>query len=310
MELHYHHSPQGNFGDDLNPWLWDRLLPGWRDWPSDRVLLGVGTLINSTLAERGGSRPCRYLVAGTGVGYGGGALPDLSDRARWDVRALRGPESAERLGLPSSLGLLDPAAMVADFPEFHSITKGSRPLFIPHEGSADRHDWAAACAVAGLDYASPRWPPTRVIAAIAGAGSVLAESLHAAVIADAFRVPWRPVRIGWQFHAPKWRDWAAALEIPLGAIPPLFPALERVNAAARPSLALLRRHGASGPASGRGEARPAHPWRLAVERRGLARALARRLRDRPYLSDPNVFDRQKARYAEVLDAIRRDYGTT
>lgn len=308
MELLYHHAPRGNFGDDLNPWLWDRLLPGWRGWTSGRVLVGVGTLLNATLTDRDGDPPRRYLVAGAGVGYGGEALPDMTDADRWDIRALRGPHSARRLGLPNALGLLDPAAMASDFPEFHSITTGSHPLFIPHEASVDRHDWAAACAEAGIAYASPRWPPIRVIAAIAGAGSVLAESLHAAILADAFRVPWRPVRIGWQIYEPKWRDWAAALEIPLAALPPLFAGLERVNDAVRPTVRLLRACRAEGGAPVSPGRPAAHPLRLALERSLLAPALARRLRDRAYLSDPAICVRQRDRYAEVLETIRRDYG--
>ena len=27
MKLYYYKAPLGNFGDDLNPWLWPRLLP-------------------------------------------------------------------------------------------------------------------------------------------------------------------------------------------------------------------------------------------------------------------------------------------
>jgi hypothetical protein len=36
---------------------------------------------------------------------------------------------------------------------------------------------------------------------------VLAQSLHAPIVADAFRVPWRALR-GSHFNALKWTDWA------------------------------------------------------------------------------------------------------
>jgi len=58
--LYYHQDPQRNFGDDLNPWLWQRLLPGQFSGTvahdprargvvaDDEVLfVGIGTLINT-----------------------------------------------------------------------------------------------------------------------------------------------------------------------------------------------------------------------------------------------------------------------
>ena len=45
MKLHYYKAPQGNFGDGLNEWIWDRLIPGWRNWDEDATLLGVGTIL-------------------------------------------------------------------------------------------------------------------------------------------------------------------------------------------------------------------------------------------------------------------------
>ena len=37
MKLHYFHSPHGNFGDDLNGWLWPKLLPGLWDEGEDDI---------------------------------------------------------------------------------------------------------------------------------------------------------------------------------------------------------------------------------------------------------------------------------
>ncbi|PJN96058.1 hypothetical protein CNY89_04815 [Amaricoccus sp. HAR-UPW-R2A-40] len=73
MELCYHRAPLGNFGDDLNAWLWDELSPGWRDWAADRVLVGVGTLLNTDLERRVGPGR-RFLVAASSL---------------WDGRSLR-----------------------------------------------------------------------------------------------------------------------------------------------------------------------------------------------------------------------------
>ena len=66
---------------------------------------------------------------------------------------------------------------------------------------------------------------------------MLAESLHAAIIADAFRVPWIPVRIGHKFLAGKWTDWAAGIGVTLQDAAPMFPLLERTFSLPQTALA-------------------------------------------------------------------------
>jgi succinoglycan biosynthesis protein ExoV len=314
MDLYHHESARGNFGDDLNLWIWDGLLPGWRDWDPEAVLVGVGTLLSSTFIDREAARPRRYLVAGSGVGYGDGRTPDVSDKARWDVRCLRGPRSARSLGLPEEMGVLDPAVMLADFPEFQAIPKAGPPIFVPHESTVVRHDWTRACAEAGLDYVSPRGDAKEIVGRIAGAPLVLAESMHAAIIADAFRTPWIALRIGPKFHLDKWRDWAASLAIPLHDVPPLFPVEERLFALPRATLAALRaRRGAAlaaAPRVGADHDRP--PGRIArlqhgIEARHVAAALRRHMRRPPSLSNPSKLAAQMNRYRDVLEGVRHDY---
>jgi succinoglycan biosynthesis protein ExoV len=321
LELYYHKSVLGNFGDDLNSWLWDDLLPGWRGWDPDRVLLGVGTLISSTFLDRAATRGRRFLIAGAGVGYGDGRLPRMDDAAVWDVRSLRGPYSARSLGLPETMGVIDPAVMIATLPGHAPGAATGQPLFVPHESTVDRHDWATACAQAGIDYVSPREESRAVIARIATASTVLAESMHAAILADAYRVPWIPVRIGPRFLARKWLDWAASLAVPLHDIPPLFPVEERAFALPRGALAAYRlrraaRRPAAIPAIGAvGAATPARPFAPGIEDRlqalvegtHLAAALRAQLRRRPYLSEESRLAERIDRYGAVLEGIRHDY---
>ena len=164
-------------------------FPGWRDWDNDTSLIGVGSLITTNLELPAG----RKVVVGAGAGYG--RTPVLGPD--WDVRFVRGPRTAASLELPGVRrhhrhggALRAPAALLR-----HAGT-GRRPILVPHWMSDrdPRYDWPAMTAAAGVDYLSPRGPSTSVIASIAAAPLVLAKSLHAAVIADAFRVPWRPVR--------------------------------------------------------------------------------------------------------------------
>ena len=45
MQPFYWESAHGNFGDDLNLWLWDFLLPGFREVHPEVLLVGVGTCL-------------------------------------------------------------------------------------------------------------------------------------------------------------------------------------------------------------------------------------------------------------------------
>lgn len=266
MELFYFPDKHGNFGDDLNQWIWDGLLPGWREAAPDHVLVGVGTLINDVM-PRGRTK----IIAGSGVGYGALPAPDLMAECRFF--SVRGPHSAARLGLPPEKGIADPAIMLPEFPEFQGIAKSGPPIFVPHHTSIWRHDWNRICARGGIDFVSPQGEAHEVIRRIAAAPFVLAESMHAAIIADAFGTPWQTVVFSDKFLASKWLDWGDSLGLTI-EFPDALPMLDR-----------LRRSSRSGPATTKHDTKTltfaptsAAPQRSVKARlRGLARVSALRL---------------------------------
>jgi succinoglycan biosynthesis protein ExoV len=65
MQLYYFKVHHGNFGDDLNPWLWPQLLPELMQGAGDELLVGIGTLLNHRLP----AAPLKH-VFGSGHGYG------------------------------------------------------------------------------------------------------------------------------------------------------------------------------------------------------------------------------------------------
>lgn len=313
MDLIYFKDPSGNFGDDLNEWVWDSLLPGWRSWDETVSLVGVGTLLNAERLDR--LRDNRLLIAGSGVGYGD--VPALPLPSVWDVRSVRGPQSARLLNFPDSKGLLDPAIMIPEFAEFRAIKTTGRPIFIPHHTSMGRHDWAEVCRNAGANFVSPSDDAKEVIRRIAAAPLVLAESMHAAILADSFRVPWIPVSISPWFNAAKWNDWGESLELTF-AITPLFPQLDSIARFLRNRL--RRQPSSKGTAAAGKGAGPSESQNTAMkpQYRNTARrrlehlVVARRIRtilgQTPYLSDPAILADRKARYEKVLAGIRADYG--
>ena len=64
MKLHWCELPQGNFGDDLNPWLWPRLLPDLED-AAGPEFVGIGTLLHRRLERESADR----VIFSTGAGY-------------------------------------------------------------------------------------------------------------------------------------------------------------------------------------------------------------------------------------------------
>src|SRR5262245_15359954 len=101
MRLHYYRATPANFGDDLNDYLWSRLLPAnFFDSNADVLFLGVGTLLNRHLPQNR-----RFWVLGTGAGYG----DPPAHLSRFKIFALRGPRTAQALGVSSDLVATDAA---------------------------------------------------------------------------------------------------------------------------------------------------------------------------------------------------------
>ena len=196
-----------NFGDDLNPWMWPRLLPDVFDDDDSVVVFGIGSIISHRQ-----DGPALKIVLGSAFVAEYGRLPDLSGD-RWRFYFVRGPDTAAALGLDPALGVGDAAILLRTLLPPGS---GNGPIcFMPHWESLEWGYWAEACDQAGVTLIDPRWPVARVLAAIAGARLMICEAMHGAIVADALRVPWTPVLPLETRHRAKWRDWAGALNIPL-----------------------------------------------------------------------------------------------
>lgn len=202
MRIYHWQSEHGNFGDDLNQFLWPHFMPELVDDDPDTLLVGVGTVLSDDLpAAR------RRIVLGSGIGYG--RLPADLDAPCWDIRAVRGPLSARVLGRPD-LAAADPAVLLPLMPDFPAPPARAGTVFVPHWTTAAAGSWQAACAAAGVEFLDPRGDAHDVIRRIAAADRVIAESMHGAIVADAFRVPWVAVVTGRDTPF-KWHDWAGAL---------------------------------------------------------------------------------------------------
>lgn len=210
MKLFYYkfqnRFPDGrNFGDDLNPWLWKKLLPGVLDEDENTLFVGIGTLLNENLPKAG-----RTVVFGTGVGYH--KPPNIDDS--WTIYCLRGLLSAQALGVSSELAITDGAVLIRRLFSATS-SKVHRFAYMPHVVQAYRNGkaWNEVCEQLGFKYIDPRWSIEQVLSAISQTEILLAEAMHGAIVADALRVPWIPIRTSSNILEFKWRDWCSSLGV-------------------------------------------------------------------------------------------------
>lgn len=287
------HCVNRNFGDALNPWLWNRLLPGFLDRDASTLFVGIGTILDGRVP----AEPTK-VVFSSGTGYG--PPPQLDDR--WHFFCVRGPLTAGRLGLPADRAVTDGAALL---PLVFDGTRQRRRgiAFMPHHFSKQHYDWRPLSRRLGLTYLDPDAPVSRLLEQIAGAELVLTEAMHGAIVADTLRVPWVALSIYEHINGFKWDDWCQSMEVSYR--PELVPPLTD-NWSQRPDRRLrgyLRRVMATGSLVRMGrEDRPISPL---VEIERTADRLAE-VRDRavPMLSADQVLQERTQLLRERLGEVR------
>lgn len=226
MKLFYYKSEVGNFGDDLNEWLWSRFIPdGWSD--ESRVLFsGIGTIIGNPTPPAD-----KIIIFSSGVGYS--PVPRDFHSSRFDIRAVRGPLSAKMLGLDATKVVADGALLLSQLPEFVPLPEEQRSgvLFVPHYEALSDPVWKQIAAKAGVELLDPRDESKSVVSRIRSSKLVIADSMHAAIVADTMRVPWVPVATSYASNTFKWLDWSMALGVSYNPelLPPPTLALDHNN---------------------------------------------------------------------------------
>lgn len=201
---------QPNFGDELNLWLWDKLIPGILDENEHTAFFGIGTLLNNLVDERTPNAHKR-VAFGTGVGYNKG-IPKIDDS--WTIYCVRGPISAYKLGLPPEMAVTDGAALI------RRVYKPTAPklykfAYMPHftQSIIGNDSWSDVCEQIGFKYIDARWPLEQILAAISQTEVILTEAMHGAIIADALRVPWISVHSTSTVLPFKWVDWCESIRV-------------------------------------------------------------------------------------------------
>lgn len=296
MKLHYFKDPQGNFGDDLNPWLWQRLIPDLLDDRAEELFVGIGTLINHRLP----AAPLKHIF-GSGLGYG--KPPPLDNRIVF--HAVRGPETARALGLPPEKAITDAAVLVRAVGCPKPTAKTHRFGLILTGQTINDYDWEPVCRELGMRFISCHWDVETVLRAMAECETMLCEAMHGAIVADALRVPWIPVSCNDDILAFKWKDWLTTLSLPYEPtrITSLFDHERELGFGARTKNSVKRGLKDRGLWSQRWTGAPPADSGPTERERALCELRAAATRP-PFLSDERRLDTLTTRYLDLLDGLR------
>ncbi len=208
MKIMYFRGKYPNFGDELNIWMWEKLLPDFFDDDESELFIGIGSTIGNHY-----KKSAKKIVFGTGFVATYNEKPDVHT-PEWDIYFVRGPRTAKSLDISPDLALGDAAILLRTIVDY----KNRKPeviSFIPHWESLERGNWEGVCKIAGINLIDPRRPVEEVINELLRSKLVICEAMHGAIVSDAFRIPWIPIIPLDYIHRDKWYDWAEALSIDL-----------------------------------------------------------------------------------------------
>jgi hypothetical protein len=290
MKMFYCKLDHPNFGDELNVWLWPRLLPKFFDEDDSTLFLGIGSIIWDNFP-----RQTKKIVFGSGYG-GYTPLPTIDDS--WQFYFVRGRLTANTLGIDQSLALGDAAILLRSCIEVRPPRKYA-VSFMPHWQSALNGAWPEVCEVAGMHYLDPFASVDQVLVEIMSSGVVLTESMHGAIVSDALRIPWIPVVPILPEHRMKWLDWASALDLSIQA--------SKINYSNALELAMAMTMGNkkwSGRLSRRARVLRKVAPNIFIER--AAESLSRVAKAEPSLSTDKAITRAHQTMLEKLDILLSD----
>lgn len=178
------------------------------------LFVGIGTILNWPMMHG------KVVVFGAGLGYGEVTPRWLQHaRAQWKFYCVRGPLTARILQLDPGVAIADPGLLVHRYVPAPQLPRSGSIAVVPHWATADSRcgdALARTCDELRYAFVDPRHEVDDILPALAGSDLVLTESLHGAIVADALRVPWVPLRIRRNPHTSpfKWEDWCASMELP------------------------------------------------------------------------------------------------
>ncbi|MDT8887876.1 hypothetical protein PQG44_09320 [Aquirufa sp. LEPPI-3A] len=213
MEYIYYKDPSGNFGDDLNGWLWPQIF-GKENSENDIAFLGIGSILFNNHKILTDLKERKKIVFGTGIRP---TYETFKFDKTWDIKFLRGPLSAYTLN--NKHEFITDAAYALRFVESFGYLKKTEKKYeisvMPYFKSIEFFDWKSICDDLGYHYISPLSENgvEFTLKEIASSKYLISEAMHGAILADIMRVPWSryvlttPITEGSMVSEFKWMDW-------------------------------------------------------------------------------------------------------
>lgn len=221
MKLEYHKG--NNFGDALNPIIFNHYLPNFFDNDDSVLFLGIGSILGLKKLKVNQSA----VVFSSGFAEGAPNTYGLAPNINKDYRILcvRGPLTAKLLNIPLECAVTDGAILLKEHPLIKNLKSQKKHNcgYMPHVGSIDFYDFEKLCESCGLLFINPKDPVEIVINQIASCKRMITEAMHGAIVADVLRVPWLPVKFYSTINEFKWKDYCSSMELEYKPI--RFPSL-------------------------------------------------------------------------------------
>lgn len=201
--MRIYHSRYDNFGDAIAPHYWSLVRPdivtGKGSW-----LLSFGTILHENeIANIDGPA----VVFGSAHAWGN--TPKLPERFR--VIGVRDIGTARRLGIDESKVINDPLYYLATMMQ----PEPTGPVYyMPHREEMRLLPRGFGNFI-GMPVIDPTEDPMTIVDTIRCASGLVTGSLHGAICADAFRVPWAPCFFSSKLLGTrvKWVGWARSTQI-------------------------------------------------------------------------------------------------
>lgn len=210
MNLFYFKSDIGNFGDDINPWLWGKLIGDFDQYDDDLDFIGIGSILDDRIKN-----DRKKIVFGSGV-------RDFNFRTdtitNLEFRFVRGPISSKILNeVPY---ITDSAYCIALLREtFNTSEKKYACSIMPYFRQVKSFNWALFEKITGIHVILPTGQVEHIIQEISLSEKIIAGAMHGAIVADALRIPWKRLRFGkhgaesYLTSELKWHDWLYSMGI-------------------------------------------------------------------------------------------------
>lgn len=284
-----------NFGDAINPLVFNTLLPGFFDDMEDIEFIGIGSLLGlETLLQAR-----KKIIFSTGFAYG---YPPTIDHT-YDIICLRGPLTARAIGVDKSLALTDGAILLNTIISIPSA-KRYEISFMPHWESENKFRWDIICSQLNINYISPQDNINIIIDKIGASKLLVSEAMHGVIAADALRVPWIPFLAYRYINTFKWLDWTASMHLQYDYkfIPPLY---DDGIFAGKTAVNLMDKVGIKNITKASKCFRTVQDLLLLPVARRRIKSICK---SSPYLSNDGILNNRVDKLLNLLQSVRKKYG--